>query len=141
MKLEEKRIRSSVVVVNKAKILGFHAEDPVNKAKYFFLPGGKIEEGESVVESAERETLEETGYRVKIDEKSKIFREYKFEWTGKIYHCETWYFKAELISQENTEIEDAEYHRGVDWIDIGEIDKLFSYHKDILEPIKELLGV
>lgn len=45
MKIDRDRV--SVVVVHENRILGFHAEDPHNKMKYFFLPGGKVESGET----------------------------------------------------------------------------------------------
>ena len=52
--------RVSIVVIHKNKTLGFHAEDPHNKKKYFFLLGGLIEAGETEQDAARREWLEET---------------------------------------------------------------------------------
>ncbi len=46
------RRRVSVVVVHQGQVLGFHAEDPHNHRRYFFLPGGVIEEGETPSEAA-----------------------------------------------------------------------------------------
>ncbi|MGE4133856.1 MAG: NUDIX domain-containing protein [Bdellovibrionales bacterium] len=64
--IKPRRNRVSVVVLDENKVLGFHAEDPTNKRKYFFLPGGQIERGETPQAAAIREAIEETGYEIEI---------------------------------------------------------------------------
>lgn len=49
------------------------AKDHVHK-KWDF-PGGGFEDGESVIECTEREVLEETGYKVEIEELVGIYKE------------------------------------------------------------------
>ena len=66
------RERSSVIVVHKNKILGFNAVDPTSGAKYFFIPGGKIERSESALQTSVRETLEETGYKRSEEHTSEL---------------------------------------------------------------------
>lgn len=133
------RKRVSVVVVHEGKILGFHAVDPHSQKEYFFLPGGKIEEGEVYTSTAIRETLEETGYSITLLENIETCRKYVFKWNGKDYHCETWYLAGTLESVESEEVNDALYNKGPDWVPVDEVETFFSYHKDVLEPIQEIL--
>lgn len=135
------RDRSSVVVVHKNKILGFHAVDPTSQARYFFIPGGGIEPGENPAASAVRECLEETGYRVRILEETAFERKYDFLWNGKINHCRTIFFVG-VLDQEWTpphNVEDASYHRGVEWLDLRNVPETFKYNKDILWAVQKLL--
>lgn len=139
--MEEIRRRTSVIVVHKNKILGFHAEDPTTKAPYFFLPGGVIEEGESTVAAAIRECQEETGYKIRVLEDSAFTRTYDFSWNGKTHHCHTVFYLAALDQpwEPPRPVQDANYHKGVAWIDKSEASQIFSYHKDILWAVQKLL--
>lgn len=137
------RARASVIVVHKNKVLGFHAVDPASGAKYFFMPGGGIEPGESTVLTAERETLEETGYKIRVLPETEFHRKYDFPWNGKIHACDTAFYLGVLDENWHapTEVQDADYHRGVAWIDAKNVDKVFSYNKDILWAVQKLLKV
>lgn len=135
------RDRTSVIVVHKNKILGFHAIDPHSNSPYFFIPGGAIEPGESASESAARECLEETGYRVRILEETAFERKYDFFWNGKTHSCRTQFFVG-VLDQEWTpphKVKDADYHKGVAWLDVKSIPEVFSYNKDILWAIQKLV--
>ncbi len=135
------RNRSTVICLQDNKILGFHAVDPTSKVKYFFLPGGKIEEGESPAQSALRETLEETGYKIRLFPQAAIVKEYTFPWDGNVYFSKTVFYPAMLLKPTDTPaiVNDAEYHQGVDWVPATEIEKHFGYQKDILSAVQECL--
>lgn len=135
------RDRSSVVVFHKNKILGFHAVDLTSNKPYFFIPGGAIEQGETPAQTAIRECFEETGYKIRILEETFLEKHYDFLWNGKINHCRTVFYLAVLNQEWNPphKIEDADYHKGVDWLDIKFIPEIFGYNKDILAAVQKLL--
>lgn len=132
------RRRVSVVVVHQGRILGFHALDPHNQLSYFFIPGGKIEEGESPAQAAVRETLEETGYEIEILPQLSLERRYDFEWDGQLNDCCTTFLVGRLLNEHPMQVNDAAYHRGVGWCSLADINQVFAYHKDILEPVQIL---
>jgi tRNA(adenine34) deaminase len=134
------RVRTSVVCLHNEKLLAFHAEDPTSKQKYVFLPGGAIEPSETAPEAAERETLEETGFQVEVDPASSVDKEYLFHWNGQDYDCLTIFYRGRLVSPTQKPVSDASYHRGVVWIPRKEIRSTFSYSKDILDAILELIS-
>ena len=133
------RGRVSVVVVHKGRVLAFKAEDPTSKRQYIFLPGGLIESGETPEQAAIRESLEETGYVVEVNSHPRIIRTYHFEWDGCIHHCETIFLAGNLKRELAKPVNDAAYHRGVEWVPVEEVARTFAYHADILEPVQDLV--
>jgi len=133
------RVRTSLVCLHNDKLLAFRAEDPTSKKPYVFLPGGQIEPNETAPEAAARETLEETGFLVRVEESSGVDREYLFHWDGQDFDCLTLFYRGHLTSPMQRKVEDAPYHRGVIWIPKSEIESTFSYSADILSAIQELL--
>jgi tRNA(adenine34) deaminase len=135
------RERTSVIVLHKNKILGFHAVDPTSQVPYFFLPGGGIEQGETLVAAAERECFEETGYKVQVLADTAFERKYDFFWNGESYACKTTFFVAELVDAHQTAAAIAEpaYHKGVAWLEASKVREIFAYQSDILWAVQKLL--
>jgi tRNA(adenine34) deaminase len=121
--------------VHENSILGFFADDPTTLKRYFFVPGGLIEEGETAAQAAQRETLEETGYRIQIIENSLIESNYDFVWDGQLNLCHTSFFAGRLIDTLPRSVSDAPYHKGVAWVPIATLDETFSYHEEIRRSI------
>jgi tRNA(adenine34) deaminase len=115
-------------------------EDPATKITELFVPGGGIEEGEKAVETAIRETFEETGYKVRVQGEGQLL-EYPFTWNGTEYWCRTWFFKGELDEKYSCPqiVQDADYHKGVDWISVTELEKKLGFNKDILGAVLKLI--
>ncbi len=133
------RVRTSVIVVRNDQLLAFLAVDPTSGREYFFLPGGKIEADEAAPEAAERETLEETGYRVKVDPAVNVDREYLFHWNGEDFECLTIFYWATLASPMQSTVHDAAYNKGTHWVPVAEIPAIFSYNSEILSAIQEII--
>lgn len=128
-------------MVQDGRILGFHAEDPLSGKPYFFLPGGAPEAGENFAETARREALEETGHEVEILTETGFACRYEFTWNGQFYDCETWFFLGRLKNLTAAAVvQDADYHRGVDWVAVEDIDQVFAYTTEILQSIRRLLN-
>jgi tRNA(adenine34) deaminase len=135
------RHRSSVVVLHDKEILGFYGEDPISEKRYFFLPGGKIDDGESAVEASVRECFEETGYRIRVIPESAIEKKYDFFWNGQNHHCHTVFYLAVLDEKwhEPRPVQDAAYHRGAAWISKNSVAEVFGYDSSILAAVQKLL--
>lgn len=133
------RVRTSAIVIHQNKILTFYAIDPTDGRTFHFLPGGLIEDHETAPQAAERETLEETGYSISVDVDTAIDREYSFYWNGKSYECLTLFYLGNLKSPMARAVKDADYNKGAVWLELSEVDKVFSYSEEIHSAVKELI--
>ena len=135
------RRRSSVVCVRQGKLLLVKARDESVPCEYLFLPGGGIEEGESPAQAAVRETLEETGYRVAVDEETASVAEYDFTWQGRVVGSHTHFFKAWLIDPDEApkEVHEDPFVLSVHWEPLHKLDQIVNYHPVILEHVKKHL--
>jgi len=134
------RVRTSVVVTHNDQLLCFLAKDPHSGVEYHFLPGGKIESGETAPEAAERETLEETGFQVSVWSEKNVDKEYLFHWNNQDYDCLTIFYRAKLKSPLQKTVQDADYHLGVKWIPLEDWQSYFNYNTEIREAIESLLA-
>lgn len=64
-------------ILDKNKVLVIKYNEPNRKAGWYDIPGGKIEEGETPVQTAIREVAEETTLKIdKLERKGKLIVEY-----------------------------------------------------------------
>jgi 8-oxo-dGTP diphosphatase len=115
-----------VIVFDKENnIVIIHAE--VND--YYELPGGGVEEYETLVEGAIREAKEETGADIKIKNEVGIVKEYLKE---KNLVNETFCYKAEVIKEkEGLNLMQDEIERGMKvlWVSVDEAIRLINTNK------------
>lgn len=133
------RSRASIVCVHDHKLLAIELQDPTTRKRFWSVPGGEIEEGESPAQAAARETREETGYEISVDETSRLTNRYLFRWDGKVFDCETHWFRAHLDNRDAAEVDDAAYLLRVKWLPLDRLGELFGYHPAIRDAIARLL--
>jgi tRNA(adenine34) deaminase len=133
------RIRASVVCRQGNQLLTVRAIDPVSGERFLFLPGGEIETDESPAAAAARETMEETGYAIRVHEPSLVL-DYEFIWAGKPYDCRTHFFRASLIDPDApaADVNDDAYLHGIEWVPVEKIDEVFAYHTVIRDAVRRL---
>lgn len=62
------RVAARAVIEHRDHILFLTAHDHATGRRWYFLPGGGVQHGESLVEALRREVLEETGVHVQVHE-------------------------------------------------------------------------
>jgi 8-oxo-dGTP pyrophosphatase MutT (NUDIX family) len=146
-KNEEVNLRISVycLVIKNSKIL--LVKDSFAEEKFWQLPGGGLELGESLLETGERETLEESGYEVKIYDRLPISITTDFAKAAlseNYYQSFLFIYNAELINEVPKELnldfpgEVVE----VKWFELKDLEKLKNIrqaHKEVLNNIKSYL--
>ena len=141
------RIRASIVCMHRsgasgAELLCVRLRDPHSGVARLFPPGGAIEPGETPSAAAEREALEETGYRVAIlDEPMRVAR-YPYTWNGVERLVTTHFFRAQLIGDKDSgaPVHDASYHEGVVWLPLDALDRELGFEPAILDAVRALIA-
>lgn len=96
-------------------------------AKHWGFPKGKGEEGETPLESAARELLEETGLQVvELIEQTPFTEEYIYTRHGKRIHKRVFYFPA-LVSG-HTHLQENEIQDGK-WVLLSEAEKHLTFEE------------
>ncbi len=136
-----KRIRASVVCIHEGKLLVVKLKDPLTAAENWFVPGGKVENDETPVQAAIRETFEETGYRVDVDANSESVHNYPYVWNGVRYEVTTYLYRAVLVDPglAPARVNDASYNLGCCWLDRHYWQQELAFNSDIFTALKPLL--
>lgn len=127
------------------QLLSIELEDPLSKERYWSLPGGAVEAGETAQACAIRETKEETGYDVTLV--SGVFtNHYQFPWNGKVFDCTTHWFLAALDDARTTKdtpglVDDADYLLRAEWLDWPESRPLFLYNSGLEQALDQFLPI
>lgn len=130
----KKDIRPGVLLVKENKILV--AKSKYSTSEFYLLPGGGIEDFESVEETAIREVKEETNYDIKI-----IKLIYVKEWIvkDKANHLDM-IFLGEIVNGKETHLKDPCLEKGhilaLEWKTIEELKKE-KFYPDILEELEK----
>src|SRR3954451_9301266 len=143
MSAPPRRTRASVVCRHEGRLLTVGAIEPASGRKLLILPGGLIEPNESPADTAARETLEETGYRVTVDPASELAFDYTFAWGGRDVPCRTHFFRAHLADNAPavaTRRADETYLLDIEWVPVGEIPSVFADHATIRQAVLALIG-
>ena len=144
------RIRASVICVaapsdesGEPELLCVRLRDPKSGIARLFPPGGAIEPGESPRQAAEREALEETGYRVSLEPELERIARYPYTWNGVARAVTTHFFRARLIGDKRgaEPVHDASYHEGVVWLPLAAIERELGFEPAILQATRALIAL
>lgn len=135
----QKRTRASALCVHDGKLLMVRLRDPVSQIARLFPPGGSLEMGETPEAGAERETLEETGYRVAVDPASRSTVDYPFQWAGQKVECRTHFFLARLASETPQAPQMDPIHEGVEWVALANVARELDFHPQLKAAITRLI--
>jgi 8-oxo-dGTP pyrophosphatase MutT (NUDIX family) len=136
------RLRASAICRAEGRLLVVRLRDPVTGIEAFFPPGGAIEPDETPAQSARRETLEETGLRVRIDPEVEIVETYPFRWAGVDYDVTTHSFAAALMDPFDPtppRVVDAPYNLGASWLPVSDALEAMSVHRSISAGVARVL--
>jgi 8-oxo-dGTP pyrophosphatase MutT (NUDIX family) len=99
------------LILNEGKFLAMHKVSSVDK--FYELPGGRMEYGETIEETLQRELLEETGLKVKpvrlLDTWNYINEEKQHQVAGVIYLCE--------VVGGNSDVQLSDEHDSYRWLE------------------------
>lgn len=133
-----KRERASAFCIYQNKVLTVVLKCPKSGEIYVLPPGGKIEAGELPYEAATRETLEETGFQIKINSLQSIRKNYIFTWDGKVNDVLTHFYVADLVQNHNQK-PDADYIIDIKWLSFKEALDAFSNQPETKEAFEALV--
>jgi 8-oxo-dGTP pyrophosphatase MutT (NUDIX family) len=129
------------VCVHAGRLLCVQLRDPTTRIARLFVPGGAIEPGETAAEAAVRETLEETGFSVRVLPETERIARYPYTWNSITFAVTTHFFAAELIdaSLPPQHVSDAIYNEGMIWLALEELESALGFEQTMLEAITALL--
>jgi 8-oxo-dGTP pyrophosphatase MutT (NUDIX family) len=132
-----KRIRASALCFSNQKWLCVHLKDPQSGRVFVLPPGGEIEPGESPVNAAQREVMEETGYLVEVDPTTELIVDYQFLWAGKNYDCRTHFFIARRFggAPKNTANRES-YILKSEWLTTQQLFAALDFHPQLKPVLK-----
>jgi 8-oxo-dGTP pyrophosphatase MutT (NUDIX family) len=137
-----RRERASAVCVHEGALLCVRLRDPLTRVARLFVPGGKIERGESAAAAAAREVFEETGYAVEVDPAACVTARYPYTWMGIEIAVTTHFFRARLAGDRRAALptHDASYNEGACWLPLEQLDAELAFHRGIHEAVRTLVG-
>ncbi len=137
-----KRLRASAVCEAEGHLLVVRLRDPVSGVVALYPPGGGVEPDEEPAATARRETLEETGLHVRVDERVRVVDTYPFHWAGIDYDVTTHYLAASLEGPFDPvlpAVVDAEYNLGAAWLQVDEALDAMAIHPAIAASVARVL--
>jgi 8-oxo-dGTP pyrophosphatase MutT (NUDIX family) len=114
-------IRPATVTIKDGKVL--LVESKYGENEFYLFPGGGMEFGETIEEAAIRETLEETGLKVKINKLLHLNEYiYKDDWNKRSI---TAFFLAEPIEENLNQLtDDGGKIKKIVWVDLKDLSDL-----------------
>jgi len=135
------RTRACAVCVSAGHLLCVELRDPDTCIAHLFPPGGAIEPGEAAAAAALRETMEETGYLVRLQPRAPVIARYPYTWNGQPFDITTHFFAVELVDPHASPspVRDADYVEAAHWVELSQVPRALGFNRDILAAVLALL--
>ncbi len=123
-------MRVGAVILHEGQVLVERGQD--DEFEYWYLPGGRVEIGESSTDTLQREMREELGIEVQVERLTHVV-EYFFAMDGVEYHQLALYFLANLPPCYLVESpgpflrHDGEANLHFDWLPVAELSRRRLY--------------
>ncbi|MDD9934295.1 MAG: NUDIX hydrolase [Myxococcales bacterium] len=132
--------RAAVVVVDTGELLCVQLRDPVTRELILGPPGGGIEPGERPADTAIREVLEETGYRVTLDNTREVSLDYPYTWAGRTHDVRCHLFRGFLMGSrdEREDFAPDPIQEGVIWLPMSAVRPALEYLAGFGDAVLEL---
>jgi 8-oxo-dGTP pyrophosphatase MutT (NUDIX family) len=126
VEVEERTAVRIILIDPDDRVLLFGARDPDDGRVVWVMPGGGIEPGETLEETAHRELLEETGIEVERLQGPVWTREHEFTWDGRAIRYRERFMVGRISEHREVErggmgAEELRYHVGVRWMSLDQI--------------------
>lgn len=134
-------IRACAVILHKGRILAMRDE----RSPYYYLPGGRIQMGETAEEAVLRELLEELAIEASIERPLWLNQAFFTEDVDRLrYHELGFYFlmdvtKSDLLSRGQTFLGAEKEHSHIfEWLPIEKLQELYFYPEFLKTSIVDL---
>ena len=129
-------MRATAVIIKDGLILLIHRFR--NGVEFFVLPGGGVEEGESIEEAVIREVKEETNFDAKINKKIwEYLNEYNGSQKMHYFYLITNFSGDMKLGGEEAKENSAENSYALEWHKLDDIENLPLKPEKVKEKIKE----
>lgn len=128
------RIACRCIVIEENKIL----LSAITRLSIYMIPGGGLDEGESLEECCKREVEEETGYLVDLSPCALAIIEYYGDEKYTSY-----YYLGSVKGKGQKHLTEGEKYNGLKatWIDVEEAVSVFSKHQAYAKDFEEIRGI
>lgn len=132
--MEKPDVRVAIVVLKKDEIL--LVQHKKKGRRYWLLPGGRVDFGETLIEAIQREMLEEANIKIKVGDLLFVSDAISMDDDNK-RHIVNIFFEGEIISGE-LKIGDEEILQRIEFVPIHQLDEL-TFYPMVKEELKEWL--